>query len=96
MIYSLSVTKVAKHEITEAFLWYEKKQDNLGFRFEEHISDLMENIRNNPHIFQIRYRDVRIAFLKKFPYSIHFKITGNSIIVIGVYHTSQNPKNWNR
>jgi len=37
MTYSLSLTKIAKHEITEAFLWYEKKQDNLGFRFEEHI-----------------------------------------------------------
>lgn len=96
MTYTLFLAKVAKHEITEAFLWYEEKQGNLGFRFEEQITDLIENIRTNPQIYQVRYRDVRVAFMRKFPYGVHFKIIGSQVIVIGVYHTSQDPTNWNR
>jgi len=96
MTYSIFLTKIAKHEITEAFLWYEEKQDNLGFRFEEHITDLIENIQRNPRIYQVRYRDVRIAFMRKFPYGVHFKINGTQIIVIGVYHTSRDSAGWDR
>jgi len=73
MTYSLSLTTIAKREINETFLWYEGKQDHLGLRFKESISSLIESIQKNPDIFQVRYSDVRIAFMKKFPYGVHYR-----------------------
>jgi len=34
------------------------------------------------------------AFLKKFPYGVHFNIIENEIIIVAVFHTSQSPKKW--
>jgi len=96
MTYSLSLTTIAKREINEAFLWYEGKQDYLGLRFKEAISSLIESIHKNPGIYQVRYSDVRIAFMKKFPYGVHYRILEKQIIIIGIYHTSRDSSNWNR
>lgn len=96
MTYSLSLTAIAKREIHETFLWYEGKQDFLGMKFKEHISSLMEGIQKNPGIYQVRYSDVRIAFMRKFPYGVHYRFDETQIVIIGVYHTSRDSKNWNK
>ena len=96
MTYSLHLAEIAKQEIAEAFLWYSGKREKLGYQFEAHITKLIESIQNNPGIFQVRYRDVRIAFMKKFPFGIHYRVIESKITIIGVYHTSRDPKNWDR
>lgn len=41
----------------------------------------------------VRYKDVRIAHLDKFPYSIHFYIDepDQKIIIIAILHNRRNP-----
>ena len=45
------------------------------------ISEAAEDDIRNPLKTQIRYSVVRIFFLKKFPYGIHFIVNGNTILI---------------
>ena len=90
--YSLSISEAAELDIRDAFLWYEEQKDNLGLTFEKHISKTIQTIQKNPLKIQIRYNQTRVAFLKKFPYGVHFNVFENEIIIVAVFHTSQSPK----
>jgi len=52
------------------------------------------DILNLPLGYQIRYRDVRIKFIRRFPYGIHYLVEPGHIIIIAVFHTSKSPSKW--
>ena len=94
MTHSLVLSKAAENDITAAFLWYECERGGLGIIFEKQISKAIESISDNPLKIQIRYNNVRVSFLKKFPYGIHYIVVANKILIIAVFHTSQNSDKW--
>ena len=94
MEYSLSISEAAELDIRDAFLWYEDQKDNLGLTFEKHISKTIQNIQKNPLKIQIRYNQTRVAFLKKFPYGVHLKVSGKELLMVAVFITSKIPRRW--
>lgn len=51
----------------------------------------MYDVEINPTNYQIRYRNLRGAPLKKFPFLIMYEIFKNDVIVHAVFNTHQNP-----
>lgn len=96
MPYSVKIAHAAETDVREAFLWYEDQKENLGSRFEANVYQAIDNIQNNPLKFQIRYGRTRISFLRKFPYGIHFQINENQILILAVFHTSQDSEEWDK
>ena len=94
MIYELRISEAAENDIREAFLWYEMQKENLGIEFENHIVKTIDIVHQKPEIIQIRYNQIRVAFLKKFPYAIHFTLYNNLILIVAVFHTSRDPEKW--
>lgn len=94
MAYTLHIAEIAEDDISEAFKWYEAQKEDLGRAFEKHISKALDSIKENPLKNQIRYGSVRVFFIKKFPYGIHFYVSDNYILVVGVFHTSRDPEKW--
>lgn len=94
MPYTVSIAELAEDDIRYAYLWYQEQKESLGSSFKKHISKAVESIQDNPLKSQVRYRDTRVFFLKKFPFGIHFKVSANDILIVGVFHTSLNPKKW--
>jgi len=94
MKYALYISEAAELDIRDAFLWYTNHSDQLGHAFEEQIKLTLRHIQKNPLKVQIRYYQIRVAFLKKFPFGIHFNVTENIILVVAVFHTSANPRKW--
>ena len=95
MPYQLSISEDAKFDILDAFLWYEDQREGLGLRFEVSIEASLQKISTNPKSFQSRYDDVHVHFIQRFPYGIHYLIEKDEVKVIGVFHTSRDPINWN-
>ena len=87
-------TEDAKLDIKEIIEWYENIRKKLSYDFEESLEFGIEKIFSNPDSFEKRYRHVKILFVKKFPYGIHYVTEEEKITVIGVFHTSRAPKNW--
>ncbi|MCF8277979.1 MAG: type II toxin-antitoxin system RelE/ParE family toxin [Flavobacteriales bacterium] len=92
MNHRLHFSEEAKKDVLDIFAWYEDIKTGLGKRFKKQLTISTAHLRKEPHTIQIKYADVRIIFLKIFPYGIHFQIVGNEVFVIAVLHTSRKPR----
>lgn len=93
-VYSLVLSDEATYDIIDAYLWYESARDGLGKDFELCIEAEFNRITRNPRLYHIGYKKIRIAYIERFPYGIHFLLEKNIIKVIAVFHTSRDPINW--
>jgi len=95
-MYKAKVLPLAKKDIAKAATWYNSKQKGLGKRFIEETRSKVLSIRQNPKIYAIRYDLVRTTVLDIFPFLIHYVIDDEKkiIIILAVFHTSQNPEKW--
>lgn len=95
-MYKIHFTKEALFDIEDIVIWYEEQRIGLSYDFELCLEAGLDTLLRNPDSFQKRYKSVKVRFISRFPYGIHYKFEKDSVIVIGIFHTSRSPKNWNR
>lgn len=93
-MHKIQFTKETLFDIEAAVLWYEEQRLGLSYDFELCLEAGIEEVSRNPEAFQKRYKNIKIRFISRFPYGIHYLLIENEITVIGVFHTSRSPKNW--
>ncbi|MDR0941964.1 MAG: type II toxin-antitoxin system RelE/ParE family toxin [Bacteroidales bacterium] len=81
-----------ENDITQAKSWYAEQQKGLDSRFSNAITETLYRIVKMPMSYCVRYRNVRIAHTKIFPYNIHFYIDDvqKRIVIIGIVHNKRN------
>ncbi|ASO08383.1 MULTISPECIES: type II toxin-antitoxin system RelE/ParE family toxin [Flavobacteriaceae] len=94
MTYRFQILEAADHDIAEAILQYEKVRKGLSVDFELCLEEGYADILNTPLGYQVRYREVRIKFIRRFPYGIHYMVEDDMITVISVFHQSRSPRKW--
>ena len=94
MTFSLLVKDKAEEDISEIFAWYEKQQKGLGVSFLDELDQVFSQLKRYPKSFAVRYRKVRMAIIRRFPFGVHYKFERRKIVVLAVLHTSSNPENW--
>jgi hypothetical protein len=62
-MYKSIILPLAKEDIREAAIWYNKKSQELGKRFTSEVREKVRFIKQNPTASNIRYEDVRTAVL---------------------------------
>ena len=87
-----------KDDISESVNWYNQSQKRLGIRFLKNVKEKINYIAENPENIQVRYQDVKIAVVKTFPFTVHFRFLKqeNTIWILGVFHTSIDPDKWSK
>jgi toxin ParE1/3/4 len=95
-MHKIQFTKEALFDIEAVVLWYENQRQGLSYDFELCLEAGIDEVLRNPEAFQKRYKQVKIRFISRFPYGIHYVFIENEITVIGVFHTSRSPKNWSK
>ena len=93
-MYQLELSDEARLDIIEVFLWYETQRTGLGLDFELCLEAGLNQVKRNPLIFEMRYKNMRVHFIERFQYGIHFLIDKQTVRVLGVFHTSRNPNSW--
>jgi len=93
MPYSITITKNARRDIQDAIDWENKRSVNLADRLLTYIDEKLITISRSPHIFAVRYENVRCAGTKVFPYLIHYieDDINQQIIILRILHTSRRP-----
>lgn len=94
MTYQLELTEEAKLDVQDAWLWYENQKSNLGDEFLLSVEAALSEIERNPFLYQIKYIDVRIALLRRFPYKVIYVIEETRIGILGVLHDRRDPSVW--
>ena len=93
-MYIVKLLLEAELDLAEACKWYEKRRSGLGKEFLDEFDRRMDVIAGNPLLFAVNFSErYRFAMLKKFPFSIVYRIDDdeNSIVVISVFHQNRNP-----
>ena len=91
--YKLIIQNAAQLDLDEAFIWYEEKKSDLGFRFVEEFEIILTKIIANPFFASKVDSELRAASLKIFPYEIVYKIDklSDTIIIIAINHFKRAP-----
>ncbi len=89
--------KVAS-DISAAIAWYEERSEGLGKRFCALVDARFDDIAGMPEIFPRAFDDAdfRFARIPKFPYLVLFRIQGENVNVLGLFHSASDPTKWRR
>lgn len=96
MMREIRLFDAANAEISEARDWYDKESLGLGDRFVDELENVLERIAIEPGRFPYVLPGLRRALLTVFPYAVFFREKGDVIFVISCFHSSRDPKIWQR
>jgi len=94
--FQLIINPFAEEDLKEAKKWYNSQLDNLGDDFLKEVGKTISYIKENPFQFQKARKQIRMAVVKRFPYSIYFVVNNQTVNVFAVFHSSRNPKIWKK
>ena len=86
MIYQIHLTDDAKLNIKAASDYYSEISTPLQERFQIDLIKTIDKLKENPKHHQIRYKSIRIAHIKTFPYGVHFIIESSTVRVLKILH----------
>ncbi|MGE3272680.1 MAG: type II toxin-antitoxin system RelE/ParE family toxin [Chloroflexota bacterium] len=81
-------------ELLEARLWYEEQQPGLGSIFFRVAEAVIERTADAPLAYPLVDGDTRRATLRRYPYSVYFKVRGDVVYIIAIMHNSRDPRRW--
>ena len=74
MKYGLVTRGQAKADVRRAAKWYERQRNGLGREFVAEVDVALARIQANPEQYEVRYRDIRHAILRRFPYGVFYRL----------------------
>ena len=101
MTWAVKFGPAAEAEIDEALVWYENQSQGLGAELARAIRVAESSLRMDPHRYPVLYtsvsgRPVHRVLLRRFPFSLHYVVEGNSVTVIACMHGRRDPRQWQR
>ena len=71
-------------DISVAKQWYAEQQEGLDVRFAAAVKETISTILEMPSSYAVRYKNIRIAHTKVFPYNVHFYIDDTKAQIVMV------------
>ena len=91
---NLVVRPATAADLEDAFLWYERQRAGLGDEFLVAVEQVFGAVLETPRRYRVVHRDTRRAQVRRFPYSVFYRIVGDEVVVVGCFHGSRNPRRW--
>jgi hypothetical protein len=84
----------ARLEAIDARAWYTQHSQRAADAFVTEMDRQLMRIAENAESFPFIAEGVRRVRLRRFPYSLLFKVDGDLCFVIACFHASRDPKVW--
>lgn len=94
MSYKVRFVPAVQLDLAEAYAWYEEQATGLGAEFLRQVSIQEARLSRNPLLHAVVYAHIRMAFLGRFPYALHFEIVDETVLVLACIHQNRAPKAW--
>ena len=88
---TLKISKLAFLEIEDAKEYYNLQKSTLGDTFKNDVKKSIENIKQFPTLYPNITNNIKRCLLHRFPYSIFYAISDNTILVLSVAHQHRKP-----
>ncbi|RFZ92014.1 type II toxin-antitoxin system RelE/ParE family toxin [Mucilaginibacter conchicola] len=79
----------AETDLDEIDEYYTDISSSVVKNFFKEFFETIAFIEQDPKLFQVRYRGIRIAPMYRYPYGIHYIHNQNSITILRVLHTKR-------
>ena len=76
--------------------WHLDEAPHVLASFEEEIDRTLRVILERPELYQTVESTVRRALVRKFPFSVFYRMLPEWIEVIAIVHQSRDPRTWRR
>ena len=86
VLFNVLFSDEAIEDYKSAYNWYEDKVVGLGSKFENSLDFTLTELGKHPFGFEQKYRGVRVAYIQRFPFGIHYLVEGNSVFVQSIFH----------
>lgn len=94
MSFTIVFRRAAQCEFMEAAEWYEKRRLGRGAKFTAAVKEVLTRIAEEPDFYAIVFEDVHEALVSKYPYCVYYRVDGERILVLSIFHTSRDPPIW--
>lgn len=94
MINKVKFAGEASCEFRDSVEWYESKAKDLGLRFTDETDSTIERIKLNPDLYPSIVEGIKRIQVNKFPYSILYKVEGNILVILRIFHNKRKPIEW--
>lgn len=95
--FKVSILPEAEDELRDAYKYYKEINIKLATRFLKTTKSTVNDLRKMP-MYQIKFDQIRLRIIHKFPYVIHFMVDEKShtIKIYGIRHGASNPETWSK
>ena len=84
----------ASAQLLAAKTWYDQQRHGLGEEFSRSLESAIHRVARNPFAAPAVYQDVRRVLLKRFPYSVFYRVDGDNLLVLSCLHTRRAAVDW--
>lgn len=84
----------AAQDVEHTFEWYESRRTGLGADFMRAIATARDVLSRDPHPFPVTVEPFRWYKLRRFPYALHYRIRGTTVLITACLHFRQSPTRW--
>jgi plasmid stabilization system protein ParE len=96
MIPELVVTREARADLSDAVIYLANVSPGLPRKFENELASVFVSILNHPKAFPVVHKEFRRALLHRFPYSVFFIASPETVLIVGVVHQARDEETWKR
>jgi plasmid stabilization system protein ParE len=94
MIRPLAFHEDVRDEVDDAYLWYERQRGALGEEFLAEVQDTLDQIAGSPELAPTIYRDIRVRFVRRFPYGVYYRVEAARVFIVAIQHGKRSPRRW--
>ncbi len=94
MKFTLTFRPAARQELEAAALWYEGERRGLGADFLSEVERALDLVLAHPERFPDVHRGLRLIRVKRFPYSVIYRVTGTVVVIHAIFHARRDPVDW--
>jgi plasmid stabilization system protein ParE len=84
----------AQDEYQVALIWYQARSPQAAARFEAEVERVLGSVAANPGMFPVYDDEHRFAMLRRFPYSVVYRMQPGQVYVVAVAHSRRSPGYW--
>ncbi|WP_084182688.1 type II toxin-antitoxin system RelE/ParE family toxin [Nevskia soli] len=84
----------ARLEALAAQNWFEKRSPGLGFDFARAVEASVAQVQRNPEGFRPIEMGCRRIALRRFPYALIYRLRGDELLIVSVFHHRRHPDHW--
>ena len=92
--YQVAILPDAEAEFREAYLWYFERSPLAADAFRTEVFDKIDALAAEADMWPMDEDGIHFRILSRFPYTLHYDLTGQLATVLAIAHQRRAPRYW--